>query len=199
MQLDTYEREVERYGGPHAIELAERIFAADSDAALAVVRDLPGDRGAELRWRVALRGIDLLFDDLGLPLDERRAVARRAREGYGRELGVDGAFRREVGRRYRQERPALEQLLEPGQRPAPELTTSVEALRRRSAVIAPVCAAIVSLAEDGALTTELPDLAMSLAHMHVNRLLRSAHRAQELVLYEMLDRAYSSRAARCTP
>jgi hypothetical protein len=32
--------------------------------------------------------------------------------------------------------------------------------------------------------------------MHVNRLLRSAHRAQELVLYELLDRAYSARAGR---
>jgi len=42
----------------------------------------------------------------------------------------------------------------------------------------------------------LAELAMSFAHMHVNRLLRSAQRAQELVLYEMLDRLYASRAAR---
>jgi lantibiotic biosynthesis protein len=42
----------------------------------------------------------------------------------------------------------------------------------------------------------MADLARSVAHMHVNRLLRSAHRAQELVLYELLDRAYSSRAGR---
>jgi len=41
-------------------------------------------------------------------------------------------------------------------------------------------------------------VAMSFAHMHVNRLLRSAQRAQELVLYEMLDRLYASRAARDT-
>jgi hypothetical protein len=42
----------------------------------------------------------------------------------------------------------------------------------------------------------MTDLAASFAHMHVNRLLRSAHRAQELVLYELLDRAYSARAGR---
>src|SRR5262249_735709 len=29
MQLDTYEREVERYGGPDGIELAEALFEAD--------------------------------------------------------------------------------------------------------------------------------------------------------------------------
>jgi hypothetical protein len=45
----------------------------------------------------------------------------------------------------------------------------------------------------------LTDVAMSYAHMHVNRLLRSAQRAQELVVYELLDRVYSSRAARRAP
>jgi hypothetical protein len=52
------------------------------------------------------------------------------------------------------------------------------------------------LAQVGRLSTPISDLAASFAHMHVNRLLRSAHRAQELVLYELLDRAYSARAGR---
>jgi hypothetical protein len=32
--------------------------------------------------------------------------------------------------------------------------------------------------------------------MHANRMLRSTQRAQELVLYDFLDRLYESRAAR---
>jgi hypothetical protein len=42
----------------------------------------------------------------------------------------------------------------------------------------------------------MPEFGMSCVHMHVNRLLRSAQRAQELVLYELLDRLYTSQAAR---
>ncbi len=38
--------------------------------------------------------------------------------------------------------------------------------------------------------------APSYLHMHANRLLRSAHGAQELVLYDFLCRLYESRAAR---
>src|SRR5262249_39737372 len=34
VQLDTYEREVERYGGPGGVVLAERLFHADSEAVL---------------------------------------------------------------------------------------------------------------------------------------------------------------------
>src|SRR5205807_10366290 len=37
VQLDTYEREVERYGGPEAIELAEKLFHADSEAVLQLI------------------------------------------------------------------------------------------------------------------------------------------------------------------
>ena len=196
VQFDTYEREVERYGGERGIELAEQLFHADSDAVLGVLRSLSGDGGLDLRWRLALRGIDLLLDALGLGLADRRSVARAAREGYGREFGVDGEFRGAVGRRYRTERASLEALLDPRQDAPAGLAPGLEALRRRSLRVAPVAAELRELAHGGHLPVPLPELATSYAHMHVNRLLRSAQRAQELVLYELLDRAYSSLAGR---
>jgi hypothetical protein len=42
----------------------------------------------------------------------------------------------------------------------------------------------------------IPELAASYLHMHANRLLRSAARAQELVLYDWLYRMYEAQAAR---
>jgi lantibiotic biosynthesis protein len=196
MQLDTYEREVERYGGDRGIELAERVFAADSEAVLTILGSLSGDAGLDLRWRLAMCGIDLLFDDLGLTLEEKRSVARRAREGFGREFGIDGNFRGRVSQRYRAERARLEALLDPGQAPPAPLAAGLEALRRRSLQLAPVTAELRQLGQAGRLSATMTDIAMSYAHMHVNRLLRSAQRAQELVLYELLDRAYSAQAGR---
>ena len=196
MQLDTYEREVERYGGDRGIELAERVFAADSEAVLTILEPLRGDAGLDQRWRLAMRGIDLLFDDLGLTLEEKRSVVRRAREGYGREFGIDGSFRRRVSERYRAERSRLEALLDPGQAPPVSLAPGLEALHRRSLELAPVGAELRRLRHVGRLSATLTDVTMCYAHMHANRLLRSAQRAQELVLYEFLDRAYSTRAER---
>jgi thiopeptide-type bacteriocin biosynthesis protein len=196
MQLDTYEREVERYGGDPAIELAEHVFSADSDAALAIVRSLSGDAGLDLRWRLALCGIDLLFDDLGFTLEEKRFVARQARESYGREFGADGNLKGELSRRYRKERAGLEMLFDRSQDPPAELAPGLEALRRRTLRLAPVAAELRGLAQAGRLGGTMPDVARSYAHMHVNRLLRSAQRAQEFVLYELLDRFYSMQAAR---
>ncbi|HZD71812.1 MAG TPA: lantibiotic dehydratase [Actinomycetes bacterium] len=196
MQLDTYEREVERYGGDRGIELAERVFAADSEAVLTIMGSLRGDAGLDLRWRLAMCGIDRLFDDLGLTLEEKRSVARRARESFGREFGIDGNFRGRVSQRYRAERARLEALLDPGQAPPAPLAAGLEALRRRSLQLAPVTAELRQLGRAGRLSATMTDIAMSYAHMHVNRLLRSAQRAQELVLYELLDRAYSAQAGR---
>jgi thiopeptide-type bacteriocin biosynthesis protein len=196
VQIDTYEREVERYGGDRGVDLAERIFHADSDAVVAILGGLHGDSGAELRWRAALAGIDLLLDDLGLTLEHKAAIARRACDGYGHEFGAGPAFRRELSRRYREHRLGLERMLDPQAEPPAALAPSLAALWQRSASIRPVAAELRRLEESGRLLTTVPDFAMSCAHMHVNRLLRSGQRAQELVLYEMLDRVYSSQAAR---
>ena len=196
VQLDTYEREVERYGGDRGVDLAEHVFAADSEAVLTIIGPLSGDAGLDLRWRLAMRGMDLLFDDLGLTLKEKRSVARRAREGFGREFGIDGKFRGRVGERYRAERARLEALLDAEQAPPALLAPGLEALGRRSFQIAPAAAELRRLDQAGGLSAPLTDIAISYAHMHVNRLLRSAQRAQELVLYELLDRAYSTQAGR---
>src|SRR5215217_3652376 len=183
LQMDTYEREVERYGGDRGIELAEHVFAADSEAVLTIIGSLSGDAGLDLRWRVAMCGIDLLFADLGLTLDEKRSVARRAREGFGREFRIDGNFRGQVSQRYRAQRRHLEALLDPAHDAPPPLAAGLVALRRRSLQLAPAAAELRRLEQAGRLSVTVPDIAMAYAHMHANRLLRSAQRAQELVLY----------------
>jgi hypothetical protein len=56
-------------------------------------------------------------------------------------------------------------------------------------------AELKSCARAGRLSLALTELAPSYLHMHANRLLRSAHRPQELVLYDFLARLYESQAA----
>ena len=186
LEVGTYVRELERYGGAEAIEAAEEVFAADSDAVLDILA-----RGTTLddRWRAALTGMHRLFEDLGLDEDAQARVARRMRDRYATELGADAVLKRQIGERYRRERKALEGLLAEDADP-----TSVFA--RRSAAIAPALGRLRALEAADRLTTTFEDLAGSFAHMHVNRLLRSAQRAQEMVLYDLLDRLYAARAAR---
>ena len=199
LQLDTYEREAERYGGQEGILVAEELFHADSETVLELVGLLGGDEGAVARWRLALWGIDLLLGDLGFDLARKLLWARQRRDSFGPEYGVDRPKRVRLGNRFRQERAALEELFRAGEVPGGgdhELAPGLTVLCAGSGSMAPVAERLRALSDSGRLTVSMDDMAASLAHMRVNRLLRSAHRAQEAVLYDFLERIYDGRAAR---
>ncbi len=199
VQMDTYEREVERYGGDDGMALAERIFQADSGAVLALVEMFPEDSRGETRWRLALCGMDLLLEDFGFDLDTKRLVIRQAREAFTREFRADAQLKHQLGDKFRKERRGLEILLDPVRAGTNVLAPGLAVLRRRSERLVPVLAELKGLERSGRLSQSLADLAPSFLHMHANRLLRSAHRAQELVLYDFLARLYESQTARAGP
>jgi lantibiotic biosynthesis protein len=195
VQLDTYQRELERYGGPEAMPLVEEIFHHDSAAALAIVDLLEGDEGADARWRLALRGCHDLLIDFGLDLDQRLALATTLRARFGAEHAVDVASERQLGQRYRAERPELTRLLGTPDSEHP-LAPGLAVLATRSAALVPVVARLRALEERGQLAVPRQELLASLLHMHANRLLLAQQRAQELVLNDFLARHYTSERAR---
>jgi len=196
LQIDTYRREVERYGGPDGIEIAEAIFQADSEAVLGIVELLEGDEGEHARWRLGLRGIDLLLTDLGLALSEKREVMRTVRASFGQTLGVERRLEHQLSANYRRERGSLEALLDPANDQASELAPGIELLHERSRKLAPWVRELDARARSGRLSQTIQELARSYVHMFTNRLFRSAALAQELVLHDWLGRLYESSLAR---
>lgn len=189
-QLDTYEREVERYGGAAGIELSEQIFFADSVAAAEII-ELCGqnDAAADERWRLALCGMDRMLNDFGFELAAKAALLKTARAGFLAEFKADANLIEQLGERYRQERKQLVTLLES----APERDLAV--LARRSQQLRLLAAELRAAQTAGRLTMPLAEIVSSHLHMHANRVLRSSQRAQELVLYDLLTRLYSSQLA----
>jgi thiopeptide-type bacteriocin biosynthesis protein len=194
IELGTYEREVERYGGPEAIEFAERAFHADSEAVLAILPTLePGDEGQEERWRIGLAGAHQLLVDLGLDASERLTLARDQRETIARQLGWDNTARAPIGKRFRQERAALGRLLNPNTDEPSSLAPGLEILGERSRALQPIGDELARLDSEERLTTPRTSIAASLLHMHLNRLLRGNNTAQEAVIYDFLTRLYEAR------
>ncbi len=204
LQLDTYEREVERYGGPFGIGLVERLFQADSDAVLEILDMLEGDEGADVRWRLAFYGVDALLNDLGLDAEAKLSVLGRMRQGFAQEFTgpADGdgknakALQVQLDQKFRAERPKLDPLLDAGGDPENAFAPALDVLGRRSRANAPILEELRRLEAAGKLQGRLTDMAVSLAHMHVNRFIRSAARAHEMVLYDFLFQTHRSRAAR---
>ncbi|HEY1557940.1 MAG TPA: lantibiotic dehydratase [Kofleriaceae bacterium] len=190
--LDTYERELERYGGDRGMELAERIFWRDSEAVLGIVELLSGDEGADARWRLALRGMDGMLDALGLPLDARAKVFTDGRESLGAEHRADIVLWKQVGERFVKERAALDVVLarDPARDAGHDLEPGFELLAHRDDHLRELGAELARR------EAPLAAMAWSLVHMHANRLLHASQRAQELVLNDFLRRYYAAKRAR---
>jgi len=70
------------------------------------------------------------------------------------------------------------------------------AFRTRSEHLVPLLTELGDRDRRGELTTSMPGLLASFAHLNAIRLLRSAARTHELVLLSFLDRHYASQLAR---
>ncbi|HJW43523.1 MAG TPA: lantibiotic dehydratase [Geothrix sp.] len=179
-QVDTFEPELERYGGAVGFQLAEAWFFEDSQH---VLHQLMTGLDQEKRWRAGLRAVDAIWAALGLGIPERRDLARTARDGFRKEFRATGQDGSPIGAKFRRLRKELEAGF-----PYPAGASSLPNLSGLSRLRA-AC-------EEGLVQGELAAIAGSLAHMHLNRLLRADHRAIEWVLMEFLTRLYESELAR---
>lgn len=188
--VDTYEPELDRYGGEEAMPHAEQLFDADSEAMLALVSAPPSER-----WKLGVPSANRLLADLGLSEEERLIWAERARSTFAREFEVDAAFGHAMGRRFREHRAELQALLD-GDGSRRDHASVAAVLSQRTQESAAAAQALRALAARGALSVTVPALGTALVHMTLNRLLRTGQRAQELVIYDLLTRLYESKLAR---
>jgi len=194
VELGTYEPEVERYGGPRAVEICERIFHLDSEAVVDLLDAAGGD--ADARWRFALLGMHALMADFGLSPEQRLQLCRAARAGLSAELPPEVSIERQLAFRYRQVREEVEALLAPGALGGAALKVPARILRRRSRSMARHVKKLRALEAQGALVSPLHDVVSSLLHMHANRMFHAFGRRQEMVLHDFLARSQESALAR---
>lgn len=189
----TYRREVERYGGPEGIELAEAVFHADSEAVVDLLHLFaPGAAGLDARWRIGFLGTERLLQDLGLDPGARAALCRDMRDAFEREFQVGATTRKAVGARIRTELASLEDLLAAPAGGDHPLAPGIAVLDDRSARIATLATELAARR----LTAPMEELAVAFVHMWLNRLHRSENRLHEYVTYALLTRLHEVRARR---
>lgn len=149
--FDTYEREIERYGGPEAISASESIFAADSRAVVLLLRHF----GQSERLLLALCTTHHLLSTLDFADFDRLAWLQGA-----------ATARQECGEEYRRRREEiLGVLLDPARLGAVD-----EVLGPRHRAVTEAVAQINRLQATGQLSQGGPRLCSSHLHMHCNRL-----------------------------
>lgn len=190
-QQDTYQREIERYGGTLSMSLVEDLFWADSEAVVAILQGLSGgEQLPSLRFQAAAVGVDRMLIDFGLSISEREELMRRALDSARSASGLTAAGKKALAGRFRSERAGLERALRSGTSAGVSQREWHAVLDRRAVVVKSSALALMSLQDAGHLVVPVESILRSCLHMHVNRSLRNDGRGEETVIYDFLGRIY---------
>lgn len=191
LKIDTYSRELERYGSER-IEEVESIFWIDSLSISNLLREIDSSSDKyEIRWQTGLLLVDGLFDAFDYSLDERSQLINHISNSYLQEFNFKSAIQtKQLNDKYRKNRSLIEKVMK-------KVTVSVSEqslIEKRNFQITEIFQIINN---NGKIKKEDHDsLLSSLIHMSMNRLFISNNRANELVLYYLLSKYYNSFKAR---
>ncbi len=169
--FDSYEQEIERFGGVEGMRACESIFAVDSRHAARLQQCVKAKQWPHDRMALAALSIDDFLAGLGFTDADRLRWYRTQTKPGGQDVGAD----------YRQRKTVLRALLA-GSRP-----TEIEAVltERRSALAKPA-ARLRDLAAAGTLSQSIDTLCSSLVHLHMNRLIGMDAASESRVLSLLL-------------
>jgi len=190
MMMDTYVRELERYG-EQSIEQAETIFYHDSIATSKFVNLIEGDLGEKYRWQFALLSIDSFLTDFGLNLDQKINLLGNSKKSFEREFNVDKNIRKQINAKYGSHRNEIADLLD---RKPSEIFDAFEPVFEFLNERTEKSGSSIEQVKDAYDTTNTQefyaDLLWSYVHMICNRIFIDKPRKHELLIYDFLFKYY---------
>lgn len=186
LQLDTYNRELERYGAEH-IHLAEKLFFVESEMIVHFLDLIDGEE-QELRWLFALRALDELLVDVGYDEEKKLNFMDGLRIGFGQEFGMNKSLKKQLDSKFRTHKQSISSFLNVAPEDKPEYQAIWDVLKKKRLESSPIIKELLNAVNDEQLNNYLG----SYAHMLMNRMFRSKNRLHELVLYSFLFQHYKT-------
>ncbi|MGG8497426.1 thiopeptide-type bacteriocin biosynthesis protein [Tenacibaculum sp. TC6] len=173
IKIDTYQREIERYGVNYMID-SESLFFIDSEActnALSLIYD------DEILFLFALRSIDNLLSIFQYNIDKKVSFFQRNKEAFKKEFNADKKLNRQLNLKYQSLRDKLEQFMSSNLDDM--YLPLLDLLRLKKERMKPIVAKMENI-DDKLLSNYI--------HMIINRFFRDKQRLHELVCYDFLYR-----------
>ena len=195
LQLDTYNREIERYG-ENTIELAETLFYYDSATLLKMLELTWGDERERLRWIWGMKSVDELLNVFRFTVEDKLSLLTHLKDAFATEFNMDKLLKTQLNNKYRENRKRIEQFFDTEDNEHNEYFPLIQILQERNESIAPIVSRLQGFNKNAELQVNLGSLLGSYIHMLLNRISTSNPRLHELVIYDFLFRHYQSLTAR---
>jgi len=195
LQIDTYQREIERYGA-NTMELAESLFYFDSKMIVDFIDMIEGREGEELRWLFSLRAIDSLLNSFKYTDEEKKNLLIILSTSYRSEFDTSKYLGKQLNDKFRTKRKKIESFMAFKKDNDLNYASILNVLEEKEKNTINVVSKIFKLNKENNLQVELNNLLGSYIHMLMNRLFRSKNRMHEMVCYDFLCRYYKSLIAK---
>ena len=187
--ISTYKRELERYG-TSTIEEFESLFFINSKLILEIIKLTEGNQ--KNRWLYGMKVIDKFLDGWDFSIEQKKQLLENLKIGFGKEFGVDKEVRKQLSKKYRENRNEIENIINNENE---DLILLLKNFGRESNIhISKILFKLKS--ENRCESSLINDLICSYIHMLCNRLFQSKQRLNEWVLYDLLFEYYYSKLAR---
>lgn len=191
VQIDTYIREIERYEN-NLIEETEHLFYMDSECILSLLPQL--NKNKNYRWMIAIKLIDSLLMDFKLDLCQKQIIIEQMNHNFKKEFGFNLYNSKQFNSIYRINRKTIESILETYSNDS-EFHSLYRHINRRTIKSRNLISTIKNKINNSK-SIKLNNLLNSYIHMSMNRLFPDKARMHELIIYDMINRFYSSALAK---
>ncbi|WP_338814357.1 lantibiotic dehydratase [Bernardetia sp. Wsw4-3y2] len=190
IQIDTYQREIERYGSKNMAN-SELLFHKESQLICSILQNINEDD--DLRWKLAFLGVDNLLTNFDLEIGQKKHLMEILSESFHKEFGLENINDTKIlSKSYREKRQTIEEIIE-----NPAIYSEYkELLTHYSLSIKENVDKVLQLAKNNELEMSLPNLVASYIHMFLNRYFRANQRKHECIIYYMLFQHYRSAEAK---
>lgn len=190
--MDTYKRELERYRD--IIEHAEALFHFDSDATLQYLKYNAEDD--EFWWMYAVKAIDQTFTDFGLTLTERHTVMNIMCTSFNQEFQVGKKEKTKLDTMYRERNKIMFNIIENRDLSDDQIKISSIISKKSSASKKTVKEMFSKFPAGQQEKERKSEFLPNYIHMLMNRLCMTEARQEEMIMYNMMVKYYTSKIGR---
>jgi thiopeptide-type bacteriocin biosynthesis protein len=192
IQIDTYDREVERYEDDFILP-SEQLFFHDSVAVvdfLEAIREDPEKE--EVRWLWGLRAVDQLLKDFSFSSEDKLSLLEKMKNSFAAEFKLKKTGEMALDRKFRKYRVEIERMLNKN-----STGPYHSILENKSERVMPIIEPIINTyRQRGIVGFSIHSFLESHIHMMINRIVAHSPRLHEMIIYDFMYRHYSSEKAR---
>lgn len=194
IQIDTYNRELERYGDD-LIEESETIFFHDSECVLSIIQKLNTSLYENHRWMVALKLIDSFLSDFSFDLQMKQQFLESLSQSFKSDFGFNEYNSKQFNVKFRENKNLIKSVLA-DKETSDDFDRYLKPIGKRSRHLRVTIDELSLKLKKTNRAVSMESLLSSYIHMCLNRLFISKNRTYELVLYDFLRRYYTSEIAK---